>query len=377
MTRLLGVLLMVLVLYGILMGFFDFARSLDNHQVLARRLGFYGVLTLGVGVLIVAGGIDLSIGSLVGLGAVYFGLLLGGAQFSFWEGTLLALTLAVHLGPACYAGLRKVRLGHWPALGLSGALCIALWYGCNELIVGRKLPPWLAVVIVLWFAAHVGLLHGWLVTRLRLQPFLVTLCGLFMYRGLARWLSPGAIDLPSGPEVAWLRPFLVSDKTLGLPHVVLLLGIIAVILAVVLHGSVYGRYWYAIGYNEQAARYAGISTDRYKVMAYVICSTLAGLGGVLFLLEYRNATPSSAGSLLELYAITGAVLGGCNLRGGEGTIPGMVLGAAVLPILQQICNYSPYIGSDLEYTVIGGALLLATIGNELVTQLSRSRGRAK
>ena len=96
--------------------------------------------------------------------------------------------------------------------------------------------------------------------------------------------------------------------------------------------------------------YAGISTERHKIAAYVICSTLAGLGGLLFLLMYRNATPSSAGSLLELYAITGAVLGGCNLRGGEGTIPGIVLGAAVLPILQQICTYNSAIGSDLEYT---------------------------
>jgi ribose transport system permease protein len=78
---------------------------------------------------------------------------------------------------------------------------------------------------------------------------------------------------------------------------------------------------------------------------------------------------------LELYAITGAVLGGCNLRGGEGTIPGMILGAAVLPLLAQICNTSAYIGSELEYTVIGSALLLATIANELVTRLSKMRGR--
>jgi ribose transport system permease protein len=318
MTRLLGVAVMVLMLYGVLMGSFEYASSLDNHQVLARRLGFYGVLTLGVGVLIVSGGIDLSIGSLVGLGAVAFGLLL--------------------------------KKGHSPAV---------------------------AAGVVVAGSALIGLFHGLLITKLSLQPFLVTLCGLFMYRGLARWLSPTAVDLPTvRPEVAWLRAFLISDKTLGVPHALLLMLGIAGVLAVVLHGSVHGRYWYAIGYNEQAARYAGIATDRYKVAAYMLCSTLAGLGGVLFLLEYRNATPSSAGSLLELYAITGAVLGGCSLRGGEGTVVGMVLGTAVLPILQQICTYSPYIGSDLEYTVIGGALLLATIANELVARLSALRSRA-
>jgi ribose transport system permease protein len=315
MTRVLGALLMVAVVYVILMGCFPDARSLENHQTLARRLGFYGVLTLGVGVLIVAGGIDLSIGSLVGLAAVAFGMLLE-----------------------------------------------------------AKLTPVLAATLVVGAATLVGLFHGLLVAKLRLQPFLVTLCGLFMYRGLARKLSSGAIALPSElPGVGWLRGALVSDKTLGLPHVLLLLVVVAALLAVLLHGSVYGRYLYAIGHNEQAARYAGIATDRHKILAYIICSSLAGLGGVLFLLEYRNATPSSSGSLLELYAITGAVLGGCSLRGGEGTIPGMVLGAAVLPLLQQICTFSPYIGSDLEYTVIGAALLLATVANELVSRLTWTR----
>src|SRR5262249_26310466 len=101
------------------------------------------------------------------------------------------------------------------------------------------------------------------------------------------------------------------------------------------------------------------------------------LGGVLFLLEYRNAQPSSAGSLLELYAITGAVLGGCSLRGGEGSILGMMLGAAVLPLLAQICLFSPYIGSTLEYTVIGRALLLGTVVNELLARRSAARAGAK
>jgi ribose transport system permease protein len=315
MTRLLGVLLMVVALYAVLMGSFPAARSLDTHQTLEQRLGFYGVLTLGVGVVIITGGIDLSIGSLVGLSAVVYGLLL---QKAWAPGPAL---LAVVLG-----------------------------------------------------AAGIGLIHGLLITWLRLQPFLVTLCGLFMYRGLARWLSSGAVRLPTDrPEVSWLRSFLVSDVTLGVPHALWLLLAVAVVLAVVLHGSIYGRYWYAIGYNEQAARYAGVATDRCKAAAYVICSALAGLGGVLLLLLYRNATPSSAGLLLELYAITGAVLGGCSLRGGEGTVPGMLLGTAVLPILQEICTRSPYIGSDLEYTVIGGALLLATVANELVARLSRAR----
>src|SRR5438105_12829144 len=137
MARLLGILLIVVVLYGTLVGSFDTARSVDNHIDLARRLGFYGVLTLGVGVLIIAGGIDLSIGSLVGLSAVAFGVL--------------------------------VQRG--------------------------VLPAGLAALAVVAAAPVVGLFHGLLVTKLKLQPFLVTLCGLFIYRGIARTLTQTTVGL--------------------------------------------------------------------------------------------------------------------------------------------------------------------------------------
>jgi len=323
--RLLGVLLMVLVLYFTLMGVFEHARSLENHHVLARRLGFYGVLTLGVGVLIISGGIDLSIGALVALGAVCFGMLMKG-----------------------------------------GTITVPLWAWTLHIPVA-PVPPLLAGLCVLGGAALIGLIHGLFVTKLSLQPFLVTLCGLFMYRGLARWIADEtSVRLPEHADVDWLRWLLNSGQVAGVSHQLLLLLLLAALAGLVLHGSVYGRYLFALGYNEQAARYAGIATDRYKILAYVGCSSLAGLGGVLFLLEVRTAQPTSAGSLLELYAITGAVLGGCSLRGGEGTIPGILLGAAVLPLLQQICNFSPYIGSNLEYTVIGAVLLVGTIADELL-----------
>jgi ribose transport system permease protein len=315
MGRLLGVFLMVAVLYAVLMGSFENTFTRDNHQELARRLGFYGVLTLGVGIVIVAGGIDLSIGSLVGLAAISYGLLL----------------------------------------------------------VDWKLSPLAAAAVVVAGGAAVGLFHGLLITKLQLQPFLVTLCGLFMYRGLARRATGGEVNLPENPATEAMRTALVSGQTMGVSNALWLLLLLAAVLAVLLHQSVYGRYWYAIGHNEQAARYAGIATDRYKVAAYVLCSMLAGLGGVLLLLDNRTANRVTAGSLLELYAITGAVLGGCSLRGGEGTVPGMLLGAAVLPLLRQICIFSPHIGSELEYTVIGAALLLATVGNELLLRFSARR----
>jgi ribose transport system permease protein len=304
---------MVLVLYGVLLSLSQNARSAATQKDIALRLGFYGVLTVGVGVLIVSGGIDLSIGSAVGLGAMCF----------------------------------------------------------IELLARGRLP-WQAALIVVAGGAMVGVCHGLLVTRLRLQPFLVTLCGLFIYRGLARWLTGDDSRSVSRKQVESLRQLLVSGTTFAVPNQLWLLIVVAVLVGLFLHGTRYGRYLFAIGANEEAARYAGIPTGRYKVLAYVLCSALTGLGSVQYILYYENASPTEAGTLLELYAITGAVLGGCSLRGGEGTVAGMVLGAAVLPLLEQLCSFGG-IGDTLRYVVIGVALLLGTIADELLKRRAARR----
>jgi ribose transport system permease protein len=310
---------MVLALYVVLLASNANARSWDNQQTIMSRLGFYGVLTLGVGVLIIGGGIDLSIGSVVGLTAVGF-----------------------------------------------------------VLLAKNGVHPYLAAALVVAGGVVMGIAHGLLVAKLRLQPFLVTLCGLFVYRGLARWLSPtgaagfGQIPDEFKPALDSLRYWLFAGTPLGVPNQLLVLIVLSLGLTFLLHLSVYGRYIYAIGHNEQAARYAGIPIDRYKILTYVICSSFAALGGVLFILDNRTATPTSAGSLLELYAITGAVIGGCSLRGGEGTVLGMFLGAALLPLLKQLTQFTG-IRDELEYAVIGLALLFGTIGDELLKRRAAKR----
>jgi ribose transport system permease protein len=302
------VLLTVLILFAVLM-IDERARTLTYQSNLAGRLGFYGILTLGVGVLIVSGGIDLSIGSVVGLSAVVFGLLMN-----------------------------------------------------------RGYPPLVAMVCVLGLGVLIGLTHGVLVTGLRLQPFLVTLCGLFIYRGLARGSTNVQQGIPESAE--WLKDLLVGGLGEGGRNQLLLLLILAVFVGLFLHFTKWGRYLFAIGANEEAARYAGVATSRYKVLAYVLCSTLAALGGILLLLDAETVNPTSGGSLLELYAITGAVLGGCSLRGGEGMVPGMILGAAVLPLIRGVSSFWG-IPSDIEYAVIGSALLLGTIADELLKRQRR------
>lgn len=325
MARLLGIVVLLVALYGLLYQGSPDALSEANLFPVAINQGYFIILTLGAGVLIISGGIDLSIGSVVALTAVAFGTF-------------------------CRAGY----------------------------------PPWVALGAVLFVGAGIGLLHGVLVTWLRLQPFLVTLCGLFAYRGLARYFSAGSADasgegnirlsdlkkaapeghLPQFEFFEWVATGRLDLFGFALPVLLVLALGLALALAVFLHGSVAGRYLFAIGGNEDAARYAGVRTVRYKLLAYVLCSTLAALGGVLELFVVETIQPASAGEFYELYAITGAVLGGCSLTGGEGNVFGLVLGASVLPLLLNLPTWYKSIPVSLQSTIIGGVLLLGTIADQ-------------
>jgi ribose transport system permease protein len=146
--------------------------------------------------------------------------------------------------------------------------------------------------------------------------------------------------------------------------------LLAALIGFFLHFSAYGRYWYAIGHNEQAARFAGVNVGRQRVVVYIVCSCLAAFAGVLFLLNLSTADPANAGESRELYAILGAVLGGCSLRGGEGTAVGMVLGAMVLPVVDNLLTFLG-VKSDVIPVVIGLTLLFGTIVDELIRRRSR------
>ncbi len=314
MKKLLGLALFLLVLYVLLLLADPGARSALNHFNLGKRIGLYGIISLGAAVLIISGGIDLSLGSVIGLCA-----------------TVMAM-----------------------------------------LLVDYGWPPLAAMAGVLALGACIGLANGLLVTRLRVQAFVVTLCGLFIYRGAARWLSGDQVK-GLGASFPKLKYWLYESKDIfGLPMSLVIFAVLAAAAAVFLHLSVYGRYLFAIGSNEAAARYAGIATDRYKVLAYMICSTLAAFFGILLLMELNSAQPSETGSFMELYAIAGAVLGGCSLRGGEGSVLGVLIGTAILWMLP---NFTKMWGvpSELEYTVVGGALLLGALLDELLRRRSAQR----
>jgi ribose transport system permease protein len=323
--RILGVLGLLVALYATLFASDPAAGNTDNLISVANLQGRFGIITLGAALVIITGGIDLSIGSVVGCATILFGVL-----------------------------------------------------------VGDGMHPFLAVPLVIAFGALIGLTNGLLITRLKLQPFLVTLCGMFLFRGLARLIGEHtggtvsrATALQKHPEfresLDTLRHILIGKDSTGeliFPAQFILLLILAAAVGFFLHRTAYGRYWYAIGHNELAAKYAGVNVNRHRLVVYVVCSALAGLVGVLLFLDSSTVTSNSAGETWELYAILGAVLGGCSLRGGEGTAIGMVLGAMVLPVLQNLVTFRG-VKNDVIPAVIGLTLLLGTIVDELIRRRSR------
>jgi ribose transport system permease protein len=288
------------------------ATNLEN---LLQRIGMYGILSVAAAFVIVTGGIDLSIGSVV-----------------------------------CVAG------------------CVLPW-----LMRDVGMSAWLALPIVLAISAVIGLWHGALIVGLRLQPFVVTLCGLLLYRGVMRaFTRDQSMGLGSVHSLAWLGEGKVAIAGFGVPVQVLILLGIAAVAAVFLNRTVWGRHLFALGRNEEAARLSGVATGRLTVLAYVICSLLSGLGGVLFVLWSNSAGAASFGNFYELYAIAGAVLGGVALRGGEGTVIGVVLGASLMQVLSNAINLVAD-SNQLEFAVVGAVILVGAAADEGVRRLLRRR----
>jgi ribose transport system permease protein len=226
-----------------------------------------------------------------------------------------------------------------------------------DFIANRGVPWPLAVGLMLGLGVLVGLTHGLLITKLKLQPFIVTLCGLLVYRGIARFYTQDATAGfafgQSFPTLTWLT----EGRSFGVPHSVIALAVVGVIMWVVLHRTVFGRHLYAVGKNEEAARFSGIRTDRTVIWAYVICQVLTVLSAIYFAMYTGSISPASQGNFYELYAIAAAVLGGFSLRGGEGSLIGVILGVILLQELQNLVNLLG-IPSSLNFAVMGGVILI-------------------
>jgi len=315
----LGLLVAVCVITALVS---DRFLAADNLQNIARRSALFGIISIGAGFVIITSGIDLSIGSMI-----------------------------------CLVG------------------CLLPW-----LLVDQGWSPWLAIPMLVAGSALIGLVHGLLITKLKLQPFVVTLCGLLLYRGATRGIlqdqAPGFLGQYEG--LRWLAqgalPLPGTDFDLPMPCVIL--AVVALLAAVFLNMTVHGRYLRALGRNEEAARYSGIDTDRMIILAYVLCSLLAGFGGMLFVMDVGSAQPVDFGSFYELYAIAAAVLGGCSLRGGEGSVLGILIGAAVMQVLRNAIILIEAISNKIEFAVIGVVILAGVIADEVVKRAIARRRRS-
>jgi len=284
-------------------------------------VGLFGILSLGQSVVIITGGIDLSVGSVIAL------------------------------------------------IGISSAMLLDK---------GQGMHPALVLPMMLILAALVGAWHGLLIAKARMQPFVVTLCGLFFYRGIARLLAG---DRTQGfgsafQRLKWLGRGYIQDEggllPVPLPAPFLIFLLLAASLGAYLHFSAQGRHLFALGANEEGARFSGIRTDRLKVMAYALCTLITAFGGLLIAFKVNSLGPSDFGSFYELYAIAGAVLGGCSLRGGAGNVLGVVIGASLIVVLRNLVNILE-IPSQLEYVVIGGAILVGVCIDELFARRGEKR----
>jgi ribose transport system permease protein len=156
------------------------------------------------------------------------------------------------------------------------------------------------------------------------------------------------------------------------PFVVLI--VLSIVTWIVLHRSVWGRHLYAVGRNEEAARYSGIDSRMIIMSAYVVSGLLAGIAGILIAFDTNSISPSSHGQFYELYGIAAAVLGGCSLRGGAGSVVGILIGAALLQVLQDLVNLLG-ISSSLNFAVMGAVILLGVIVDELIKSRTAKRVR--
>lgn len=314
MKKELGILTLLLVLCGVTAAINPQFLSAANLTNLANSIGMFGIFSLGLGIVIITGGIDLSVGSMFAL-----------------AGVLLAMALTEWQWP-------------WPLAALAA----------------------IAVPTVL------GLANGLLITRLKIQPFVVTLCGLLLYRGLARFIAGDGTKGFGGAEGFQTLQTLSKGRMLGIPMPFVLMTIIAIIMWFVLHRSIYGRYLLAVGRNEESTRFSGINTRTVIASSYVLAGALTGISGILFAFYTNSISPSTHGSFYELYGIAAAVLGGCSLRGGEGSVIGILIGTALFQVLQNAVNLLD-IPSSLNFTVMGAVVLIGVLGDQFFQERAKKR----
>ena len=287
----LGLMLLVLAV------FIPQFRDLQNIINITRNFSFVGIVAMGMTLVILTGGIDLSVGSVWGMTAVIVAFLLTHG---------------------------------WPV-------------------------P-LAILVSLLAAAGIGLMNGLCITRLKMSPFVPTLATLSIARSFALIVTHGRPISIFGDEYqAFL--WLGGGDIFGIPNPFIIFCLTGVFFWVLLSRTVWGRYVYAVGGNERTARLTGLHVDRLKIIVYILSAVVAGIAGIVQY-SYLSSVTADLGTGQELAVIAATVIGGANLAGGEGTILGTVIGAIILEVLRNgllLFGIDPY----WQGVFVGAVIILA------------------
>jgi ribose transport system permease protein len=291
----------------------------ENLRNVANQIAVIAILAVGMTMVIVTGGIDLSVGSLIALAAVVAASLIG-------------------------------------RMGGEGA-------GTGAMVLGGA--------ATLLLCGAIGAFSGVMITRFKVPPFIATLAVMQVASGLAYIISEGR------PVYRLPQSFVLlgrgADPLLGIPWAVLLMGVLYAVAHVLMSRTTLGRYIYAVGGNAEAARLAGVRVAAVLLFVYATCGALAGLGGVVMASQLRSGAPTY-GLMYELYVIAAVVVGGTSLAGGEGTIAGTLVGAFIIAVIQNGMNLT-HVESYSQKVVLGLVILGAVLLDRLKQRGVGRRGR--
>ena len=280
----------------------------DNLLNVLKQVSVVAIIAIGMTLVIITAGIDLSVGSLIA-----------------FSGVIAALTIQ--------------------ALGGAAPSTSHLWIGS---------------LAAIFLCAGIGMTTGGLVTAFRIPPFIVTLGVMFIAKGLAFILSDSEPITVENDGFAWLGR---GSDLLGLPNSVTLMIILFVAAHVLMSRTSIGRYVYAVGGNPEAARLSGVPVKMVLVFVYLLCGLLAGLGGVMEASLHVTGDPK-AGTLVELQVIAAVVVGGTSLAGGQGKIFGTLIGALIIGVIRNGMNLTG-VEAHMQSVVYGVVILIAVMVDQL------------
>ncbi|MCK1290293.1 ABC transporter permease [Bradyrhizobium sp. 30] len=305
-----------------------------NMQNVAKNFSFIAIAALGVTFVIITGGIDLSVGSMMCFSAMITSMVM--TELSAPGSP--AGSLFVHM-----AADGKTVLANVPGL----ILVVSLLAGLGVALLA-------------------GLVNGFCIAVLGLSPFVTTLGMLSIVRGLGYVVSNGRGSFPGGPDADYFYA-LTSGDVLGVPVPFIYLIVLALAMAVVLHHSSFGRHVFALGGNEKAAELTGIPVVRVKIEVYVICALAAGLQGII-ISGWLGSAPANMATSYELNVIAAAVIGGANLAGGIGGPLGAIVGCVLLEVIRNGLVLAQ-VSSYWQQTLVGVIIILAVLVDRIRSRM--------